>query len=315
MHGWGEMDLKQMAIFREVILTGSVSEAARNLNRTQPSVSHAISRLEDELGIQLFERRRGRLHPVPEAHYLFRECDQVLTRVKSVRQTMKRMKSLESGELRVVSMPGPAAVLLPRLISDHVGAHPDVKATLLSRSSDAVVQLIGAQQFDIGIADHDPNRNLEQTSIHAKTYQFHCLCALPANNPLAGLSKITPQELSGQPIATLFPEHRTAQVTRRVFDQCGSILNIRFVGQFFLPLLTYVQVGYAIALVDPLIAQSWKLSSPDPDSVVFRPFEPVVEFEVDVLRPAYRPESLLAKSFAERLEARISANSKLIRSQ
>ena len=78
------MDLRQMAIFREVILTGSVTEAARNLNRTQPSVSHAIARLEEELGMRLFERRRGRLHAVPEAHYLFRECDQMLTRVDQV---------------------------------------------------------------------------------------------------------------------------------------------------------------------------------------------------------------------------------------
>ncbi|MEM7213858.1 MAG: LysR family transcriptional regulator, partial [Pseudomonadota bacterium] len=155
------MDLKGMAVFREVMLTGSVSEAARNLNRTQPSVSHTIAKLEDELGMQLFERRRGRLHPVPEAQYLFSECDKVLTRVSSVSQNMKRMKAMETGELRVVSMPGPAAVLLPRMICDHVGKHPDINATLLTRSSDAVTQLVASQQFDIGVADHDPDRELE----------------------------------------------------------------------------------------------------------------------------------------------------------
>ena len=48
------MNLKQMAAFRELMLTGSVSEAARNLNRTQPSVSHMIATLEDDLGMKLF---------------------------------------------------------------------------------------------------------------------------------------------------------------------------------------------------------------------------------------------------------------------
>ena len=68
------MNLKQMTAFREVVLTGSVSEAARNLNRTQPSVSHMIATLEDSLGLKLFVRRNGRLHPVPEAMYLLEEC-------------------------------------------------------------------------------------------------------------------------------------------------------------------------------------------------------------------------------------------------
>ncbi|MEM1277150.1 MAG: LysR substrate-binding domain-containing protein [Pseudomonadota bacterium] len=295
------MNLKQMAIFREVIRTGSVSEAARNLNRTQPSVSHAVSRLEEELGMRLFERRRGRLYPVPEAHYLFRECDEMLSRVNSVSQNMKRMRAMETGELRIVSMPGPAAVLLPSLICDHVGDFPDVKATLLSRSSDAVIQLVDSQQFDIGVADHDPTREIEAASIQTTTYEFNCVCALPADDPLTRRKSISPTDLAGRPLAALFPEHLSHKLTLRAFEAEEAAFNVRFIGQFFMPLLTYVQAGFAAAVIDPLTAEAWEDTALHQNSVTFRPFCPVVAFKVDILTPTYRPASLLTQAFSERL--------------
>ena len=301
------MNLKQMTVFREVMLTGSVSEAARNLNRTQPSVSHMIATLEDKLGMRLFERRRGRLHPVPEAQYLFEECKSLLTRVGTVSQTMKRMKAMESGELQIVSMPGPASVLLPELICHHLGEKPSVQATVLSRSSDAVFQLVGSQQFDLGIADHEPERAIEASLISSETFIFDCLCAVPSGDPLANEDVITPETLSGQPMATLFEDHRSFRLTKRAFQTQGAELKVRFITQFFLPLLSYVEKGLAYAIVDPLTVKSWRLLAGPADTIAFLPFRPTIPFGVDILTPSYRPASLLAKSFAGRVVEEFAA--------
>ena len=83
------MNFKQLNAFREVMLTGSVSEAARNLYRTQPAISSLIAGLEDDIGFKLFERRGGRLHPVPEAHYLFEEAGEIIGRLDVAEQTIK----------------------------------------------------------------------------------------------------------------------------------------------------------------------------------------------------------------------------------
>ncbi|AZV80881.1 LysR family transcriptional regulator (plasmid) [Parasedimentitalea marina] len=64
------MNFKQLTAFREVMLTGSISEAARNLLRTQPAISSLISGMEEEIGVKLFVRQGARVHPTPEAHYL-----------------------------------------------------------------------------------------------------------------------------------------------------------------------------------------------------------------------------------------------------
>lgn len=296
-----DMNLKQMSVFREVMVTGSVSEAARNLNRTQPSVSHTLATLEDELGMKLFDRRGGRLHAVPEAHYLFEECDALLRRVDSVSRNMKRIQTMQTGELRVVSMPGPAATLLPDLICKQIEHRTDISATLISRSSDAVLQLVGAQQFDIGVADHDPNRAIETSLLATRVFQFDCLCAVAADTPLAGREYITPQDLDGHAMAALFPEHLSRQRLIETFSAQQSRLSIRFTGQFFLPLLTYVARGMACAVVDPLTAHSWNISNRDAERIVFRPFRPAVQFGVDLIVPAYRPASVLTKSFMARI--------------
>ncbi|GMG83935.1 LysR family transcriptional regulator [Paralimibaculum aggregatum] len=295
------MDLRQLRVFREVMRTGSISQAARNLDRTQPAVSHMIARLEEELGVTLFERRRGRLYAVPEAQYLLRESEELLGRATAVRQTMQRMKALEAGELSVISMPGPAAVLLPALIGELVGPHPEIKATLLTRSSDAIVQLAGTQQFDLAIADHDPARRINADLLHTETHVFDSICAVPGDDPLARAEAVTPGDLSGLPMAALYPEHLSHRLARRAFEAAGADFSVRFFGQFFLPLLSYVAHGLARVIVDPLTAESWIRSTNRPGAVVFRRFRPEIAFGVDVMRPAYRPESLLAHSFLAHL--------------
>ncbi|WP_055630707.1 LysR family transcriptional regulator [Streptomyces hirsutus] len=57
------MDFRQLEYFRAVVEAGSVSQAAKNLNMTQPPVSHAITKLERELGVRLLERTAKGVHP------------------------------------------------------------------------------------------------------------------------------------------------------------------------------------------------------------------------------------------------------------
>lgn len=76
---------------------------------------------------------------------------------------------------------------------------------------------------------------------------------------------------------------------------------MRFVGQFFLPLLNYVQASQACAIVDPIAAQSWRNLTGSGNGVVFLPFEPAMEFAVDLITPVVRTRSKLAEFFEARL--------------
>jgi DNA-binding transcriptional LysR family regulator len=65
------MDLRQIEVLRAFMLTGTVSGAAAFLHISQPGVSKLLKHIEDQLGVQLFRRVRGRLLPTVEAEQLF----------------------------------------------------------------------------------------------------------------------------------------------------------------------------------------------------------------------------------------------------
>lgn len=300
-----KMNIKQMIAFKELMLTGSVSKAAENLHRTQPTISHLIKTLEDELDMKLFVREGKRLKPVPETSYLLEECENVLRRIGLISENLNRMKAMESGEMKIVSMPGPSAFLMPAMISAHVSGKEEVKTTLLLRSTEAVRQLISSQQFDIGLADHDPDTPITGTLLEAEVFEFDCLCALPAGDPLAQQPSIKMTDLAGKPMASLFSEHLIYQQTEQAFALAGLKFNLRFETNFFIQLLTFVQEGLALAIVDPLTAEAYRLYSGGAQRIVFRPLEHEIKFGVEKLLPGHRPTSIIANAFADRLSAEL----------
>ena len=89
--------LRQMEVFRAVMLTGSMNGAAKLLFVSQPAVSRLIAHAEQSLGLQLFARDKGKLTPTPEAQRLFE---------KSGRCSRKRCASTS---WRATWPPGPRA--------------------------------------------------------------------------------------------------------------------------------------------------------------------------------------------------------------
>ena len=299
------MNFKQLTAFREVMLTGSVSEAARNLNRTQPAISSTIASLESDVGCPLFVRRAGRLHPVPEAHYLFDEAGKILERLNAAQQVLRSIRDLESGVLRIVSMPGPSVFLLPQLIGRFVQGRDDVQVTLITRSSMQVQQLVSVQQYDVGLADLGYSGLETSPLVEHELIEFECLCALHREDPLAAEGLVTAADLDGRAMAALFSDHPSHIQTKAAFEEQGAAFNLRFETQYFVPLFSYVELGLASAVVDPLSAESYRIYRGDDQRIVFRPFRPKVLLVASIMTPAHRPLSTLARAFSEELRGEI----------
>ncbi len=291
------INLKQLLAFREVMLTGSVSEAARNLHRTQPAVSAQIASLEEKVELKLFARRDGRLHPLPEAQYLLAEATEILDRLNNVQRTLASVRNLESGTIHIIAMPGPSVFLLPDLISRFVDGREDIHVSLITRSSFQAQQLLSAQRYDIGLIDMNPGEAPASSLMDHDILDYRCLCAVPASDPLADLKAVTAKHLDGKPVATLYEDHPTCRQIRAIFDKQDLTLKRRFESQYFIPLMTFVERQQAYAIVDPLSVESYRLYRGDRAGVVFRPFVPAVDFAVSLVTPSHRPLSNLAKTF------------------
>jgi len=293
------VNLKQLTAFREVMLTGSVSEAARNLFRTQPAISSQLSSLERELGNPLFVRRSGRLHPMPEAHYLFEEASSILDQLSATERNMKSLHDLKSGMLTIVCMPGPSVFFLPKLISKFVKDHKDIDVKLITRTSRQVEQIVSSQHYDVGLADGNLTTLAYTSLVEHDVVDCECLCAMPINDPLAKKEFITPQDLSSQPMSSLYSDHPLSAKIERMFQLSEAEYNLRFEAQFFIPLFTFVENGLAYAIVDAISANSYSIYKEGNEKLIFKPMRPNIPFSVSIMTPSHRPTSNLANAFSK----------------
>ena len=177
--------------------------------------------------------------------------------------------------------------------------------SLITRSSLQVHQLVSIQQYDVGLADVGFVESIDSALVNNEILSFDCLCAIPADDPLANREIVTPADLDGKPMATLFTDHPTYGQTLRAFEEVGAALNTRFETQFFMPMFTFIESGLAYSVVDPLSAEGYRIYRGDDRRVVFRPFRPKVRLMASIMTPAHRSLSNLAQAFTAALRNEI----------
>lgn len=291
------LTIRQLQTFREVMRSGSISEAGRTLGRTQPAVSSMISAIERELGFALFLREHGGLTPCPEAYYFLEEADQVLDRLDRAQRTMSEFSVRQRGELRIACHPAAANFFLPGVMAEFLADKPEVKADLMMRTSPVVEDLIASQEYDIGLAETPPPRS----SILAENFNLSCRIALPAHHALASKDVIGPLDVGSFPLAMLIDEHATSVAIRAAFNAVSVKLNRRFSLRTYLPALELVSGGFCLSIVDGISAATCRTPG-----ITFRPFVPEIKAAVSILLPAHRPMSRLTQGFRSALHERMT---------
>jgi DNA-binding transcriptional LysR family regulator len=287
------MNITQLTVFREIMLSGSISQTAKKLARTQPAISLALKNLEKSLGLALFERRGRRLIPVPEAQYLMVEASEILDRLTTVSGTMKELKSAETGSLMVAAMPGPSAFIFPRFISQNVSKDAGFQTMISSRSSPQIRELANTQSIDFGFADFDdPVGRTPQYSV--EVISADCFCALHRDHPLARQPSVSIADLSGVPIGTLHPDHPLPRKLAHSFQAAGARFVSNISTQFFMPLIPFISAAHCCAIIDPLTVVTEREMDIARGQITFVPFDAPVRYEYAILTPSHRPPSQLA---------------------
>jgi DNA-binding transcriptional LysR family regulator len=292
------LSLRQLTTFREVMRSGSISQAARSVGRTQPAVSTMIQTLEDQLGFLLFERTGGKLTPKPEAHFFLEECEDILGRVERTERTLEHIGSLRTGKLQIATHPAASSVFLPRLMTRFLQGRGDLDVSLIMRSSDLIEDLIASQQFDVGFSETPTPR----TSILQTDYDLECVCVLPRDDPLAAAEVLTPDDLDGRPMAVLFDEHSTAVQTEAAFRAAGCQFNKRLELRTFLPGVQFVAAGICVMVCDMITAYGHLLQAPEATRLSIRRFRPRISNSVSILTPGYATQSIVSRAFIDDLK-------------
>lgn len=151
------MDLKRLRVFVAVVEAGGFSAASRALNMAQPAVSIAIRKLEEELGVTLFDagtRRRSLTH---EGEHLLEHATKVLAQVDLLEGELQSLRGMLSGQLSIACPSMLATYFLPELLSKFMLIHPQLPADISQYGTQDIEQKLRAHEIDLGVivGDYD----------------------------------------------------------------------------------------------------------------------------------------------------------------
>lgn len=144
------MRLKQLEAFNAVMLTGTVSGAARLLYVSQPAVTQTLQHAELQLGYPLFVRQHNRLIPTPQALALYPEVQRAMSQLEVVRR-MASALGQEAQPFRIIMVPSLAVQALPDALRLWRQQHPERPIKIRLLHSREVLSAIALQEADIGI--------------------------------------------------------------------------------------------------------------------------------------------------------------------
>jgi len=143
------MDLSDLRIFTTVVREGSVTGAAKRLNRVQSNVTTRIRQLEDDLDVALFLREGKRLHLAPAGQALLGYAERLLALADEARASVRDPKP--RGVLRLGAMESTAAVRLPGALSEYHRRHPNVALELRTGNPGVLGAAILAGELDAAL--------------------------------------------------------------------------------------------------------------------------------------------------------------------
>lgn len=283
------MNLRQMEVFRAVMLTGGVGGAAELLHVSQPAVSKVLAQARRKAGFLLFERVKGRLVPTPEAQRLHEEVEALWRGVERVRNVSRALAAPSEGTLRLAVTASLATHLVPHTLASLAEQFPGLDVQVEILIPPLVVTALLDRTADLGVAlqpaEH-PNLSRVQS------YRCGFSCVMREDHPMARRASVLPAHLRGQRLITSPPDTPYGQALRRAYGAQASSLQLHAVVRSSTSACWLAQAGGGVAVVDRAT-----VSGDNFRGLAVRPFRTPERLAVGILRNRYRPLSVLQKAF------------------
>ena len=214
------MELRQLEYFQMVCRLNSISKAAEQLHVAQPSISIAIQKLEEELGVQLFYRTHRQITLTSEGMVFLQRVNNILTQVGDSINEMNDLKSFPKGSIKIGIPPMIGIFLFPQIFAQFRKEYPHIELSAVEGGSLTIHNLVEQGRIDIGIITQSHSSSALET-LPITTGQIHA--CLPHRHPLSTLSSIPFNKLRDQPFILLKEDTYNRQV---VLEECKKHLFI-----------------------------------------------------------------------------------------
>lgn len=288
------INLRQVEIFYAVMRAGSITEAARVLNVTQPAVSVALKQLESRLRMPLFDRVGGRLRPTPEAKALMPDVAEIFGRIGAVERMSQDLAAGARGVLSIAATPPLCDGFVAKAVATFVAQRPGVKVSLHSMPTPVVLDRVANREVDLGIG-YEP---FTTAAVRVEEILRAGIgCILPARHPLARRMAIRLRDLEPYPVITYLPQTLLRPLIDRVVGEKRASLRIVVETGLSSTANLLAFHGAGIALVETALFTA----RPMPGFVA-RPLEPRIELKGLLLRPRQAHVSKVLTDFIAHLK-------------
>ncbi|WP_333829250.1 LysR family transcriptional regulator [Pararhodobacter sp.] len=245
--------LEKLEMFIAVAREEHFGRAAASLGITQPSLSNGIKQLEEQLGVQLIFRgsRFGGLTPEGQSALVW--ARRIVGDSRQLKEEMRFTRHGLSGRLRLAAIPT-GLTWAARLAARFSAKNPNVRLTILSRTSIEILSMLDNLDIDAGISylDNEPMGRVSTEPLYEEKYMLVCAAA----SAFAARDNIGWHELQGQRLCLLTPDMQNRRIINRNFADASVTPE------------TWVESNSTVVLMAMVAAGGWMTVLPE-DSARF----------------------------------------------
>jgi len=283
------ISLRQLEVFYAVVSAGSITAAAESLQISQPTVSTMIRRIEDQLGLALFLKERGRLIPSNEGRVLYEALQRNFRHFQAIADTIAYIQRDVSQRMSIATIQPLSSGLIAHGLKGFMAEHADARVHLLIRPRKAVYHAVSADGVDLGISFGTGEAQAEGFDVE-QVCVGRIYCIMPKGHPLEAREVVTHSELNEWPQVSYPPGHQWLyMIYEKVMgkERPEPVLTVENVNSVY----PNVENGIGVGLVD-----EFSLRFHPKERLSFRPFEPRIDVPVELIYP-HRKSSDLTRTF------------------
>jgi LysR family cys regulon transcriptional activator len=252
------MKLQQLRCIYEVVQNDfNISKAANSLHTSQPGVSKQIQLLEDEVGVQIFQRNGKRLTGLTEpGQQVFDSIAEIIREEKNIKRVSEEYEKKDTGNFTIATTHTQARYKLPIVVEEFVKKYPKINLNIHQGNPSQVTEQIVNGDADVGIAT-------ESIGLHDKIFCIPCyswnrIIVMPKSHPLNEEKIITLEHLATYPLITYDYAFTGSTIVSKVFKESNLKPNIMLTAIDADVIKTYVNLNLGIGLIAEMAFDSSK---------------------------------------------------------
>ena len=249
------MNFQQLRSIRETARCGyNLTEVANVLYTSQPGVSRQIRELEEELGVDIFERNGKRLTGLTDpGRGILQIIERLLLEAENLQRASREYTEQEIGTLAVATTHTQARYMLPKVVQAFRAAFPKVRIALQQSSPEHIAEWVISGRSDVGIATEGLSQFDELVSFPC--YRWHHAIVVPDGHPLLQKSPVTLADLAAYPLITYDLGFTGRSHIDDAFRQADISTDIVLTAMDSDVIQQYVALGLGVGLVASMALQ------------------------------------------------------------